>query len=77
MTFPVISFVSHLRKLKFRPKIVFKQSKHSAVPVCGVFDDSEYGEHTGVGFVEMSEIFSSQDPFVFETELVDGLYKHV
>ena len=34
----------------------------------GVLDSGEGGEYSGVGFVEMSEIFAMQDVFAFETE---------
>ena len=40
----------------------------------GLCDDGEDGEHNGVGFVGISEIFVAQNAFFFGVESFDGLY---
>ncbi len=39
-----------------------------------ILDGREGGEHNGVSFVEMSEIFTMQAAFLFETEPFDSIY---
>ena len=37
------------------------------------FDDKHGVEHSGVGFVDLSQIFGTQDTFLFETEPFDRM----
>ena len=38
------------------------------------FGDREEGEHDGVGFMAISEIFAMQDAFSFVVDPNDGVY---
>ncbi len=43
----------------------------------GLRDGKEDGEHTGIGFVEISEIFTMQSVLFFQVKPFDGVYFHI
>ena len=42
---------------------------------CHSFDGRERGEHNGVGFVEIYEVFGMYGPFWLGTEPADKIYQ--
>ena len=42
---------------------------------CSLLDGGDYGEHTGIGFVEVYKTYPTQDAFFVGTILFDGVFQ--